>query len=416
MNLWLKTAARCAVVGSIAVASAAGCSEYEPLGRRENEDAGSTKRDAPRDTSASRDVTRDVATGERADDDVIAEDVPADSRSDATNDGGATFRDVAPDSDARVPPDDAGPIVDGAMPDGAIPDSAIPDAPRDTNDGDTSITTCTTTFRFVPPAGAKPKSVQVTGEWNGFATTGTALAGPDSQGAYVGSVALAPGLVAYKVLLDGQFVLDPSARLRKYLGGVENSAVRITDCRAPTLALTSQATARPAAGQGRYQATVAFRAGQGSPAFDPATATASLRRDGSRMTLPVAIDVATSTLSVDATQLADGKYSVFIDAKDAAGRAAEALRLVFWIEADAFSWQDAVIYMAMVDRFKNGNPANDAARTPAADSRADFLGGDLEGLRAAISAGTLDKLGVNVIWLSPFHTNPQGAYLAQDGV
>jgi glycosidase len=33
-----------------------------------------------------------------------------------------------------------------------------------------------------------------------------------------------------------------------------------------------------------------------------------------------------------------------------------------------------------------------------------------------IASGALDRLGVNTIWLSPFHTNPAGAYLAQDGV
>ena len=38
-----------------------------------------------------------------------------------------------------------------------------------------------------------------------------------------------------------------------------------------------------------------------------------------------------------------------------------------------------------------------------------------EATLAAIEAGTLDELGVRAIWLTPFNTNPEGAYLAADG-
>jgi len=72
--------------------------------------------------------------------------------------------------------------------------------------------------------------------------------------------------------------------------------------------------------------------------------------------------------------------------------------------------------MVMVDRFVNGEPANDPPPTPGADPRADYFGGDLQGLRQAIDAGRLDQLGVRAIWLSPVQTNPAAAYLAADNV
>ncbi|HNN54565.1 MAG TPA: carboxypeptidase regulatory-like domain-containing protein, partial [Pseudomonadota bacterium] len=78
--------------------------------------------------------------------------------------------------------------------------------------------------------------------------------------------------------------------------------------------------------------------------------------------------------------LPPGKYTVTVTASDRAGRAAEPLRLVFWIEATPFTWQGATIYMAMVDRFADGDRGNNAARTAGVDARADYQGGDFQGL------------------------------------
>ena len=288
-------------------------------------------------------------------------------------------------------------------------DGSVPDVPIDTSP-------CTTTFRYVPPAGRIVKVAAVTGEWNAFASPGVAMVGPDSDGAFTANVELSPGLVAYKVVLDGAFEIDPGARLHKYVGAVENSAVRVVDCHTPSLSLAAKSVTRPTAGQARFTASVAFHAGKGSPAIDPASVKASLRKDAARTPLTASVDGAKQAIAIDIPQLADGKYTVFVDASDRAGHAAKTLRLVFWIEQQDFAWNDALIYMAMVDRFKNGDTSNDAPPNASVDPRADFRGGDLQGVRMAIASGALDKLGVRAIWLSPFHKNPGGPYIADDGV
>ena len=301
-------------------------------------------------------------------------------------------------SDAASAPYTPPPIdtPDGGALDGSS--DAIPDAAPDT---DSSLPTgpCTTTFRYVPPAGRLVKVAQVTGEWNSFANPGVAMIGPDLDGAFTASLPLSPGLVAYKVILDGAFELDPGARLRKYVGAVENSAVRVADCHLPTLSLTTKTTSRATAGQGRFAASVAFRPGLGAPAIDPATVKLTLRKDQSRTPANANVDVGKQTIAIDVGSLVDGKYTVFVDASDRNGHAAKTLRLVFWIEASDFDWRDAVIYMGMIDRFKNGDTANDAPPTAGVDIRADFQGGDLQGVRAAIASGSLDQLGVRAIWL-----------------
>jgi glycosidase len=268
---------------------------------------------------------------------------------------------------------------------------------------------CTTTFRFTGNA----KDVKLAGEWDGFGKQ-IPMQGPDAQGAFTTSVELTQGLWAYKLVVDGSWQLDPESPLRKYSGGIENSAVRVEDCRLPVLALETKSVTRPAAGQGRFAATVRFASGKGGAKLDPSTLEATLKKDGA--STPVSgMTINQGLVTLDVGNLADGKYTIIVRASDEAGRKAKPLRLIFWIEATPFEWRDALIYMVMIDRFKNGDPSNDPGPTAGVDPRADFKGGDLQGVRAAIASGALDQLGVRAIWLSPFHTNPAGHFAADDG-
>ena len=68
-------------------------------------------------------------------------------------------------------------------------------------------------------------------------------------------------------------------------------------------------------------------------------------------------------------------------------------------------WQDRVIYFALLDRFENGDPANDKAHgdpecNNAGDAHA-YQGGDLAGLKQRIES--IAKLGANAIWITPLY-------------
>lgn len=275
---------------------------------------------------------------------------------------------------------------------------------------------CPAEFRFDPPPGAT--APRVAGEWHGFdLATATALAGPDGDGVYTGSVELPPGLHAYKIVYEqggqDQWVLDPQQARRKYVGGTENSGVLVRDCRDPALAVDSSAAA-PA---GTYSAALRYVDGLAGAGPDPAAYTAVLRDgDGevalTREQLTVAAD---GDVAIELAGLAAGKYRVTVTPASADGRVGEPLRLVFWIEDAAFTWDGALIYMVVTDRYADGDPGNNPGATPMADPRGDWQGGDLLGLRDAIDAGVLDDLGVRAIWLTPFQQNPDGPYLASDG-
>jgi MYXO-CTERM domain-containing protein len=269
---------------------------------------------------------------------------------------------------------------------------------------------CATTFTFTPPAGSTASVVSVSGEWNSFSTPGTPMS-IDSSGIYSAKVPLAPGFYAYKIIVDGNWRLDPLSTMRKFIGGVENSAATVTDCYAPTLVLGSQSNA-----SGHYKAHVLFVPGAAKTQLDVTTAAASLRKDFAATSEPLVASEQNASIDVDLPSLASGKYTLFLNAKDRLGRAAPQLRLVFWVEAEAFDWRDSLIYMAVTDRLKNGDPTNDVPATPNVDPRADFHNGDLAGVQQVIESGALDQLGIRTLWLTPFNTNPTGAYLDSDGV
>ncbi len=63
-------------------------------------------------------------------------------------------------------------------------------------------------------------------------------------------------------------------------------------------------------------------------------------------------------------------------------------------------WRRQVLYLAMTDRIRNGDPSNDNATGCAdAGNPKRFHGGDLEGMRQHLPY--LDDLGVTAVWLTP---------------
>ncbi|MGK3985783.1 alpha-amylase family glycosyl hydrolase [Sorangium sp. So ce136] len=281
---------------------------------------------------------------------------------------------------------------------------------------------CPTSFTFSAPPGAT--DVRLPGEWNGFdLDSAPALREGGPQGRLVATVDLPPGLHGYKIAIrsgsEVSWVLDPAEGRRKYVGGIENSAVKVPDCRLPAFSVASSQVTRAAAGEGAFEARLAYRDGIEGAGPDAAAFEATLQdQDGRARPLTeqeLSVDER-GDVRIDVRGLDDGKHRITLRGATGNGRVGEPLRLVFWVEAEPFSWEDALIYMVVTDRYRDGDPALNAPATPGADPRGDWAGGDLEGLRRSIEDGTLDALGVRAIWLTPFQENPAGAYPASDGV
>ena len=73
--------------------------------------------------------------------------------------------------------------------------------------------------------------------------------------------------------------------------------------------------------------------------------------------------------------------------------------------------QAQVLYSVLIDRFYNGNSANDwKMNSPEVLDIVDYQGGDLAGITRKISEGYFDQLGINTIWISPITQNPWDAW------
>ncbi|AKT42735.1 alpha-amylase family glycosyl hydrolase [Chondromyces crocatus] len=263
---------------------------------------------------------------------------------------------------------------------------------------------------------------RIAGEWNGWELETATPLTVTGSGTYTADLELPPGLHAYKVIYDkgGQthWELDPAQGRRKYVDGIENSAVQVRDCRAPTLAVDTSTPARTAPGQGTYTAKLAYVDGSEGAGPSPEGFEATLEHDGEARALDaseITIDES-GNVAIQIAGLDDGKYRVVLHPRTRTGCQGEPLLLVFWIEEEAFSWKDALVYMVLTDRYRDGDTSNNAPVTPLADPRGDWMGGDLIGLTRSIAEGKLDALGIRAIWLTPFQTNPDGAFMAADGV
>ncbi|MCA9542041.1 MAG: hypothetical protein KC620_24260, partial [Myxococcales bacterium] len=217
---------------------------------------------------------------------------------------------------------------------------------------------------------------------------------------------LAPGgLYAYKLIVDGNWILDPASTHHAYDGACVNSAVHMPDCDARP-EIIAQRLRHPEAGA--VQAEFDLRAAIDEVPID----TIEVTLDGEALPFRHTGD---GHFVTRADGLAAGKHRLRLRATDASGRAAAPVDLPFWVEDEAFDWRDGAMYLLFIDRFANGDRANDGPVGDPVLPIADWRGGDLEGARQVLETGYFEALGVRSIWLSPVNAQVDGHFPERDG-
>ncbi len=80
-------------------------------------------------------------------------------------------------------------------------------------------------------------------------------------------------------------------------------------------------------------------------------------------------------------------------------------------QKDFYNWNDAIIYSIMIDRFYDGDTTNSIPVVhPELSFKANYRGGDIQGIMDKLEAGYFDSLGVNTFWISPIVDNTNNAY------
>ena len=135
-----------------------------------------------------------------------------------------------------------------------------------------------------------------------------------------------------------------------------------------------------------------------------ATTTIYYTIDGSTPT--TASPSAANSLTIYLTQTTTVKYFV----GDGAGNYTTVQEHVFTYDPNYgcgtpdgayFSWDNATVYFAVTDRFKDGTSSNNVNYGRQSDLVGGFHGGDLQGMTQKITEGYFDSLGVDAIWITP---------------
>lgn len=79
--------------------------------------------------------------------------------------------------------------------------------------------------------------------------------------------------------------------------------------------------------------------------------------------------------------------------------------------SSSFAWNDGVIYSLMIDRFNDGNDSlNNPVVHDSLSDKANYMGGDLQGVIDKLESNYFNNLGINTLWISPVYDNPNIAF------
>ncbi|MAE71165.1 MAG: hypothetical protein CME06_11950 [Gemmatimonadetes bacterium] len=267
------------------------------------------------------------------------------------------------------------------------------------------------------------ESVFLFGTMNRWNRESTPLADANRTGWWERTVPLVPGRYEYKFWVDGKERLDPTAseRVPNGFGGFNNLLIvpPLSTGTPPRLRFGPWTALPPDAARldiRLYRADAPDAAPRLIALFDDALLPpAAIHPQSTGFAIELSDDLAskwrqgrhTLRLIYDAPPAHSNLLRLDLDA----GRPAGSGPSPSAGKSSNFRWRDAILYSLVTDRFRNGDPRNDAPVThPELAPRANWLGGDLQGVRWAIESGYFDSLSVDALWISPVSRAPANAY------
>ncbi len=245
--------------------------------------------------------------------------------------------------------------------------------------------------------------VQLKGTFNAWNPANTNLTKKD--GVWTTTLLLEPGEYQYLIVADGKEMLDPgnNKKISNNMGGF-NSLLKVgqyTNLKKPHL--FAESTSNGAVNvhiENSVENLIIFAQNQCLPET-------YIHQDIEeiQVTIPKELsNLERSYLRIQATN-EDG-FSNFLKIPLHKGKVLKNTENLKRTDFEA-----ATLYNVFIDRFHDANPKNtwkieDEAILP----KANYFGGDLEGVIKKIESGYFQKLGINTIWISPVIKNPEGAY------
>jgi len=264
-------------------------------------------------------------------------------------------------------------------------------------------------FTYKPKG--KPKKVNLFGQFNSWDRASLPMSDTDGNGLYEISVPLDPGRYEYKFFVDRTELVDPQNPVKVPNGmGDFNSVIIIESGKEDNMYLHSlnyEVEDQVIKYSYYFEALASNNINETNviALLDNQLININLiNAEGNKILLLFPNDLIEGERLIRIAVRLDGKFSNIQSTKIVNGKPVN--------NDSPKSWNDAIIYSLMIDRFNNGDTSNDdpiihdSLFTPA-----NYNGGDLQGIINKINEGYFDSLGINTFWISPIVDNTNKAYM-----
>ncbi|MBN1300493.1 MAG: alpha-glucosidase C-terminal domain-containing protein [Melioribacteraceae bacterium] len=247
------------------------------------------------------------------------------------------------------------------------------------------------------------------GSFNGWNRHDIFMNDEDGNGVFTASAALEPGVYQYKFFGDGEEIVDPLNPQKVPNGFGSFNSVRIIEENDVDKLFLHIDTYDLNSIRGSYSFIAEYK---NRSALLPEEVFAYLDNNqiddkylevkGSRI-----------IIHIPREELGDNDLLRVIISKN--GRISN-MQYVFLFDGEPasnenFTWYDGIIYSLMIDRFNDGDKSlNKPVQHDSLLKKANYMGGDLQGVIDKLNEGYFTDLGINTLWISPVYDNPEEAF------
>lgn len=260
------------------------------------------------------------------------------------------------------------------------------------------------TFTFTE--GKDYNSVNLFGSFNQWNRNNLPMKDEDNDGTYEITLSFEPGTYEYKFFADGEELLDPTNPNKITSGvGTENSILKIKPRHTEEIYLHQLQFAKP------YEEFEFKYVNKNREVMLNEENVIALVNNRKVKPVDIAIDETLIKIKLEDTE---GENLIRVAVTDNGQNSNMQFVHTYNgkpIDNSHWTWYDGIIYSLMIDRFNDGDKSlNKPVEHDSLMDKANYMGGDLQGVINKINDGYFDSLGVNIIWISPVYDNPNQAY------
>ena len=274
-------------------------------------------------------------------------------------------------------------------------------------------------FKFTFKPAKKYNKITLFGSFNGWDRGNLPMKEVKGTGVYEVEVPLEPGRYEYKFWGDGEEIVDPNNPDKKPNGmGDFNSLFNVP---APKLGKLFLYVGGKEISSDESEFTFIYENEPASPSLGG--------KDGNKISPSNVIALLNnSKISAKNLKITGNRIELSFPKSELNGRnllrvavskkgRATNIQYVYLVDGvpengiTGNDWHDAIIYSLMIDRFSDGDKSiNKPIVHDSLFAKANYMGGDFQGIINRLNEGYFDSLNINTLWISPVNDNPDQAY------